>query len=104
MSMKFEPSESGKKFEHHHSPSDGRDGPGPKLILAAILAVIIVIFIAANSKITTISFWLFTWHTTVRWSIFIAILLGIALDRLFIWGWRRRQDPKRQHDDDTPKD
>jgi protein-S-isoprenylcysteine O-methyltransferase Ste14 len=102
MSMKFEPNDPDKKFDHHQSPSDGRDGPGPKLIGAAILAVIIGIFIAANSKVTTISFWAFQWHTTVRWSIFIAILLGIALDRLLIWGWRRRKDSQR--DPDSEKD
>jgi hypothetical protein len=103
MSMKFEPNDPDKKFDHHQSPSDGRDGPGPKLIGAVILAIIIGIFIAANSKVTTISFWLFTWHTTVRWSIFIAILLGLALDRLVIWGWRRRKDPQ-QPDDSPAKD
>jgi protein-S-isoprenylcysteine O-methyltransferase Ste14 len=102
MSMKFEPNDPDKKFDHHQSPSDGRDGPGPKLIAAAILAVIIGIFIAANSKVTTISFWVFQWHTTVRWSIFIAIVLGLALDRLLIWGWRRRKDSKR--DPDSEKD
>jgi uncharacterized integral membrane protein len=103
MSMQFEPTDH-SKFDHHQSSSDGHDGPGPKLIVAAIVAVIIGIFIAANSKVTTISFWLFTWHTTVRWSIFIAILLGILLDRLLIWGWRRRKDPKRQHEEDPAKD
>jgi protein-S-isoprenylcysteine O-methyltransferase Ste14 len=103
MSMKFEPNDGHKKFDHHHSPSEGHNRPGPKLILAAVLAVIIVIFIAANSKTTTISFWLFTWTTTVRWSIFIAILLGLALDRLVIWGWRRRKDPQ-QADDSPAKD
>jgi len=56
MSMKFEPNE-GSKFDHHQSPSDGRDGPGPKLIVAAILAAIIVIFIVANSKVTVKGFY-----------------------------------------------
>jgi len=102
MSMKFEPSDHDKKFDHHQSPSDGRGGPSPRLIVAAVLAVIIGIFIAANSKVTTISFWAFQWHTTVRWSIFIAILLGIALDRLLIWGRRRRKDAQR--DPDSEKD
>ena len=95
MSFQHEPSESATKFDHHSQPSDGHDGPSPKLILAAIVAVIIVIFIVANDKTTTISFWLFKWETTIRWSIFIAILLGIALDRLLIWGFRRHNEPKK---------
>lgn len=96
MSFQNEPT-SGHKFDQHQEPGDGREGPSPKLIAALIVAIVIVIFIVANDKTTSISFWLFKWETTVRWSIFIAILLGIVLDRLLIWGFRRRKDDKRQN-------
>jgi uncharacterized integral membrane protein len=74
--------------------SSGSNGPSPKLIAFFVLFVVAMIFIIANDKPVEISFWLFTWETTVRWAIFIAVLLGIALDRLFGWGMRRRNDNK----------
>lgn len=95
MSFQHEPSSTNDKFDHHQSPGDGHDGPSPRLIAAAVVAAVIVIFIVANHQTVKISFWLFQWETTVRWSIFIAMLLGVALDRLFIWGMRRREDSKR---------
>lgn len=94
MSFDHEPTIQGKKFEHHQQPGEGHQRPSPRLIAAAIVAVVIVVFIVANDKSTTISFWLFKWDTTVRWSIFIAMLLGVVLDRLLIWGFRRHRDPK----------
>lgn len=76
------------------SSASGSNGPSPGFIAFIVLAVIVVVFIVANGHRTEISFGVWTWETTVRWSIFIAILLGVALDRLLIWGMRRRRDRK----------
>lgn len=68
----------------------GRSGPSFALIVTGILAALIVVFILKNSAETTIDFMVFDWNTTVRWSIFIAVLLGVLLDRLFLAWWHRR--------------
>ncbi len=80
--------------DHDHETASGSSGPSGRLIGAIVLAVVIVIFIIANDHETKIKFVVFTWDTTVRWSIFIALLLGVALDRLVIWGMRRRKAAK----------
>jgi uncharacterized integral membrane protein len=81
----------GKKGEHHHPTASGTSGPSPKLVGAVVLAIVIGVFIIANDHDTQIKFVFFTWDTTVRWSIFIALVLGVLLDRLVIWGMRRRK-------------
>jgi uncharacterized integral membrane protein len=98
MSFRHEDLPTGDKSEHHHPTSSGSSGPSPKLIGAVVLGALIAIFIIANDHPTQIKFVLFTWDTTVRWSIFIALVLGVVLDRLVIWGRRRR----KQNDRPTP--
>jgi uncharacterized integral membrane protein len=83
------------KSDHKHPTASGSSGPSPKLVAALLLVVFIAVFIIANDHETKIKFVVFTWDTTVRWSIFIAVLLGIALDRLVMWGMRRRNRDER---------
>ncbi len=95
MSFRHEDLPSNGKSDHKHPTAGGSSGPSPKLVVALILGALIAVFIIANDHETQIKFVVFTWDTTVRWSIFIALLLGVALDRLVIWGLRRRKQNDR---------
>ncbi|MDP2290639.1 MAG: hypothetical protein Q8M22_05580 [Actinomycetota bacterium] len=70
--------------------ASGRSGPNVALILVAIVAAIIVVFVLRNSNELEIDFMFFNWQTTVRWAIFVALVLGVLLDRVFSIWWRRR--------------
>jgi uncharacterized integral membrane protein len=72
------------------SAASGRGGINPSLIGFGIVAILAVIFFFQNSNRIEVNFWLFDWNTTIRWSLLMAMFLGVLLDRLFgIW-WRRR--------------
>lgn len=103
MTFQDDPTNPRMKPEVRHGAASGSSGPSPKLIALVAMFAVVMIFIVANDKPVEISFWLFTWETTVRWAIFIAVLLGIALDRLFSWSMRRRSENKiraKQRKDD----
>lgn len=69
----------------------GNSGPNVALIAFGIVAVLAVIFFLQNGEPTSIDFWVFEKKTTIRWSLLMAIVFGVVLDRLFgIW-WRRRR-------------
>lgn len=70
--------------------ASGRSGPSIALIVVGLLTALIVVFILRNSDETQIDFMFFDWNTTVRWSIFIAVVLGVLLDRLILSWWHRR--------------
>lgn len=70
--------------------ASGRSGPNVALVLVAIVAAIIVVFVLRNSNEFEIDFMFFNWQTTVRWAIFVALVLGVLLDRVFAIWWRRR--------------
>ena len=77
---------------NERSAASGRSGPNIALILAAVLAAIAVIFFLQNGNESRIKFLFFSWTSTVRWSIIIAVILGIVIDRMFgIWWSRRRR-------------
>jgi uncharacterized integral membrane protein len=94
------------KWNKSMTPQGGHDGPSPRIIVAAIAALVLLIFILRNGHSTTINFLFFSWDTTVRWSLFIAVLLGVGLDRLVIWGLARRKSHEDQAntDDSTGDD
>lgn len=74
-----------------NNPQSGRNGPNVPLILGGVVVVLTLIFFLKNSQNVNLDFLIFTKTTTVRWAIFLAILLGVLIDRLFgIW-WRRRR-------------
>ncbi len=101
--MSFEdgdPTKPKPREEQRYGVSSGSHGPSPKLIALILLAAVVVVFIIANDHTTKISFGVYTWETTVRWAIFIAILLGVALDRLLIYVLHRRSDHKARRDDE----
>jgi uncharacterized integral membrane protein len=77
-----------------HATASGRNGPSPAFIAFVVVAAIIAVFFLRNSSETELDFLVFTWTTTIRWSIVVSILLGIALDRLFLAWWRHRRNRK----------
>ena len=70
--------------------ASGRSGPNVMLIVTGLMIAFIVVFVLKNDHETEIDFMLFNWTTTVRWSIFIALIIGIVLDRTASIWWRRR--------------
>ena len=74
--------------------ASGSNGISPSLIGFAVVAVLAVIFFFQNSNRIEVNFWLFDWNTTIRWSLLMAMVLGVLLDRLFGMWWRRRGKKK----------
>jgi hypothetical protein len=73
------------------SAGSGRSGPSPALIGVLIAIALIVVFFFQNGEHQRIDFLFFEKNTTIRWSLLIAVLLGVALDRVFTMWWRRRR-------------
>lgn len=71
--------------------ASGRNGPNVTLIGAAIVAALFIIFFLQNGEHTRIDFLVFEKRTTIRWSLLVAVLLGIVIDRAFSMWWRRRR-------------
>ena len=69
----------------------GRSGPSVTLIVFGVIAILAVIFFLQNSERTSIDFLVFEKTTTIRWSIVMAVVFGVLLDRLFTMWWRRRR-------------
>jgi uncharacterized integral membrane protein len=71
--------------------ASGSRGPSLAIVGFVILAAIIIIFILRNETPSELDFMVFDWDTTVRWSIFVSVVLGVVLDRLFSIWWRRKR-------------
>lgn len=71
--------------------ASGRSGPSPALILFLILIALAGVFFLQNANEVEIDFLVFEKITTVRWSILMAVVLGILIDRIFSIWWRRRR-------------
>ena len=69
----------------------GRSGPNVTLIGLGIVIVLFVVFFLQNSNHVKIDFLFFEKNTTIRWSLLVAVVLGILVDRIFTMWWRRRQ-------------
>jgi uncharacterized integral membrane protein len=65
-----------------------------RLIIFAVIAVLTVIFILQNREKREIDFLFFEVRTRVWVGLFIAVILGVVLDRLFQSWWRRRKAAK----------
>lgn len=74
-----------------NSAASGRSGPSPALIGFGVVLLLGIIFFFQNGDRTEIDFLFFENRTTVRFSIIIAIVIGVLLDRLFSIYWRRRK-------------
>ncbi len=95
MAMNFDDREKDQKGGRGLRANDtnaasGGNGVSPSLIGFGAVAVLAVIFFFQNSETINVNFWLFDWDTTIRWSLLMAMVLGVLLDRLFGMWWRRR--------------
>ena len=71
--------------------ASGRNGPSVTLIGLAVVIVLFVVFFLQNSEQLTVDFLFFEKRTTIRWSLLVAVVLGILVDRIFTMWWRRRR-------------
>lgn len=71
--------------------------PNVALIAGLIIAALCVVFFFQNGEMVSIDFLFVEKRTTIRWSILMAVVLGILLDRLVSIWWRRRK--RKQNDD-----
>jgi uncharacterized integral membrane protein len=76
--------------------ASGRNGPNITLIGLAVVIVLFVVFFLQNGEEQKIDFLIFEKDTTIRWSLLVAVVLGILVDRIFTMWWRRRR--KRNND------
>lgn len=83
MSMRFESSDSGAEVE------SGASGPPWKLILIILLVVALLTFFLQNGERASVEF---LW-VDARWPLWavigISVVIGVVLDRLVSWQWRR---------------
>ena len=87
MSMDRERSSYGDEFEERESD---RKLLTPAIIATGVVVAVVLIFVLQNGEKRQIDF-LFVEVTTRVWvALAIAIALGVILDRLFLFWWRRR--------------
>ncbi len=75
--------------------NDERRGPSPLLVGLIAVGVIALIFILQNNDSATVKFLIFDVEVSLWVVIIIAILLGMALDRLLQMWMRRRKERRR---------
>jgi uncharacterized integral membrane protein len=72
-----------------------QQGPSPFLIGLVAVGVIALVFILQNNDDTTVTFLFFDADVSLWVVIIIAIILGMALDRLLQMWMRRRKERRR---------
>src|SRR4051812_13310932 len=85
------------KFNRSMSAESGPRGPSQALIALIVVVVLAVIFVLQNGNRVNTQFLFFDTNAKVWTTIFVAIVVGIVLDRLFSIWWRRRRT--RKNDD-----
>jgi len=80
-----------------NSAASGSSGPSIAFIGLLIVVALAVVFFLQNSEPVFIDFLVFEKRTTIRWSILMAVVLGVLLDRIFTIAWRRRKKNKQQN-------
>ncbi|MDO8390736.1 MAG: hypothetical protein Q7V57_09625 [Actinomycetota bacterium] len=78
---------------------DVKTKPNIALIAGLVMVALSVIFFLQNSEKVPIDFLVFEKITTIRWSILMAVVLGVLLDRMFTIWWRRRRRKNNRNDD-----
>ena len=77
-----------------NSAASGARGPSLPFIGLLIVVALALVFFLQNSELVYIDFLVFEKRTTLRWSILMAVVLGVLLDRIFTITWRRRKKKK----------
>lgn len=77
------------------SAKSGRNGPSILLIGFLIVAAFAVAFFLRNGHETEVDFVFGEVTTTLRWSLLLAVALGVVLDRLVAAWWRRARRRNR---------
>jgi hypothetical protein len=67
----------------------------PRLVAMVAVGALAAIFILQNRRKSTIHFLSLSASAGTWLALLIAIGIGVALDRLFIWWWNNRRDDKR---------
>ena len=85
-----------RKFDHNDDTqvASGRKGPNTTLIILGVVILLFVVFFLQNSNELRLNFLFFERTTTVRWSLLVAVALGIAIDRVGTMWWHRRKARK----------
>ena len=73
-----------------------RNGPSFILIIFLVVIGLAVIFFLQNGEKVAIDFLVVEKATTIRWSILMAVVLGILIDRAFSIWWHRRGNKKNK--------
>jgi len=74
--------------------ASGRNGPNATLIAVGVVLALFVVFFLQNGDPSQIDFLFFEKRTTIRWSLLVALVLGVLLDRIFSIWWRRQRRSK----------
>ena len=85
----------GGRYDERGRVSNGRSGPSIALILFLLIAAYAVAFFFRNSHETNVDFVFGDTDTTLRWSLLIAVALGVVLDRLVVIWWRAMRRRRR---------
>lgn len=76
--------------DEYGDASSGISGPPLKLIGALAVVVLAVVFVLQNGQQAEIKFlWMGPWQRSTWIIIVVSILLGVLLDRIGSWWWRR---------------
>lgn len=84
------------KFDKKMSAESGERGPSPWLIALIVVVILAIVFVVQNSEHVSTQFLFFDTNNRVWVTIFVAILIGVVLDRLFSIWWRRRKGRKNE--------
>lgn len=87
-------------IDHDSNPAEGGStGPPLKLIALVLLVAALAVFVFQNGEDVQVKFlWMdVSWPVSVL--IGISVAVGIAIDRLASWLWRRAQQRKQLADD-----
>lgn len=69
-------------------------GPSVGVVLGGLALVALVFFVAQNTRDVQVR-WLFFDATTSLWVVIVvSAILGVLIDRLFVFWWRRRRRPE----------
>ena len=80
-----------------NSAASGTSGPSFAFIGLLIVVALALVFFLQNSEPVYIDFLVFERKTTIRWSILMAVVLGVLLDRIFAIVWRRRKKNRQNN-------